>query len=102
MPGYVQRSQLAYVICNLSSLEEITEIVSRCKRGFYQIVEPVTGALPFGDPRMNNAIWPGFSDLIIIKGSEDTILELRKHLDTYNLTCRGNDEKVVMESWTID
>lgn len=95
-------NKIAFVICNVSSLEEIRELVSQINPEFYQIVEPVTGVLPFGDPRMNNAIWPGFSDLIIVKGSQQTIQELRDSLGRYNLTCRGNDEQVVIESWTID
>jgi len=95
-------NKIAYIICNVSSLEEIVALVKQCQPDYYQIVEPLTGVLPLGEPRMNNAIWPGFSDLILVKGTEAIILELRRSIETYNHNCSSEDEEVVIESWNVD
>jgi len=95
-------NKIAYIICNVSSLEEIVALVKQCQPDYYQIVEPLTGILPLGEPRMNNAIWPGFSDLVLVKGTEAAILGLRKDVEKYNHNCSSEDEEVVIESWNVD
>lgn len=94
--------KIALIICNVSSLDEILPLVKQHQPDYYQILEPLTGVLPLGDPRMNNAIWPGYSDLVLVKGSESSVLELRKSIETYNLNCPSDEEKVVFESWNVD
>ncbi len=94
--------KMAIIICNVSSLEVVTQLVKRFKTDFYQIVMPTTGLLPFGEPRMNNAVWPGYSVSIIFKMDAEDLIKLRASLTTYNADCPTEDEQAVLESWTID
>lgn len=94
--------KMAIIICNVSSLEVVTQLVKRLKTDFYQIVMPTIGLLPFGEPRMNNAVWPGYSVSLFLKMDVDELVKLRALLTTYNADCPTEDEQAVLESWTID
>ncbi len=95
-------NKMALIICNVSSLEAITQLVKQTQTEFYQIVMPTTGILPFGEPRMNNAIWPGYSVCLMLKAEAEELTKLKALVQKYNEDCPSPDEQAVMESWSID
>ncbi len=90
------------ITCNVSAIDEIVEILNQAQVDNYQIVDQVLGILPVGDPRMNNPVWPGYSNLILIRIEQDHLARLSKQLDVFNSNLITDEERVFYSSWTID
>ncbi|HNX38518.1 MAG TPA: hypothetical protein PKI15_09175 [Candidatus Cloacimonadota bacterium] len=94
--------KLIMLTCNVSAKDEIISILDDLKINNFQIIEPVTGKLPLGDPRMNTAVWPGYSVTILISGDPELATLLQKAIGEYNDQAYTDDERAFVLSWDAD
>lgn len=95
--------RMIYISCNVSVLNEIVSLLKKCEVKSYQIVEQASSMNKIGDPRLNNAVWPGYNSLFFINlETEDTYKSLIAELKNYNKTVYMPDEKITVSAWKTD
>ncbi len=92
--------KMVYISCNISVLSEIKEILTKCEMKSWQVIENAAGKFPTGDPRMNDAIWPGVNSIIFVQPSnEEKYKSLVEAIKEKNKTLYNEDERVLLISW---
>jgi len=95
--------RIIYISCNVSLLNDIKELLDKCKVDCYQIVEQAMSVNKIGDPRLNNAVWPGYNSLFFINTNSNQIYKnLISELKQYNKSVDMPDEKITVSSWKTD
>ncbi len=94
--------KLIMLTCNVSAKDEILGILETLKVDNFQIIEPVTGRMPLGDPRMNTPIWPGYSVTILISGDAELVAGIQTEIENYNNQAYTDDEHAFLLSWDSD
>ncbi|MDD2634000.1 MAG: hypothetical protein PHW82_00710 [Bacteroidales bacterium] len=95
--------RMIYISCNVSMLNEIVSLLKKHKAKSYQIVEQASSMNKVGNPRLNNAVWPGYNSLIFINlETEKTYNSLITELKNYNKKVTMPDEKITVSAWKTD
>lgn len=95
--------RMIYISCNVSMLTEIVSLLKKCQVHSYQIVEQASSMNKVGDPRLNNAVWPGYNSLFFINIEiEEVYNSLMTELRQYNKTVDMPDEKITVSSWKTE
>ena len=89
------------LIVNIAMRDEITGLLNDAGMTSWQAVEPATGRTPLGEPRMNDAIWPGYSTLFFIPCSNEAATDLLKRLSDFNDGLTNDDERVTAAAWPL-
>lgn len=84
-----------YSCINVSFLEEYLERLQSLGFKEYQIIEQVLTMTTSGTPRLNTAVWPGYSSYVIIQCFDETKKEVYKtFIEQWNFERMNNDEKI--------
>ncbi|HPG72803.1 MAG TPA: hypothetical protein PLM49_00820 [Bacteroidales bacterium] len=92
-----------YISCNVSTTHIVTEILDNASVAGYQIFDNVAVRLPLGNHRMNNAVWPGYNNVVFVQAIDDaaaaTLIEALKE---YNRNAFNKDELISVSVWNVD
>jgi hypothetical protein len=89
-----------YIVCNVSAQDIIKNIIDKKDIKSYQIFEQVLSINPIAQPRLNTAIWPGYSSAFMIQTeSNNQYVELVDDLKTYNDNCFNKAERITVSVW---
>lgn len=92
--------KMVYISCNISALSEVKEMLTKCEMKSWQVIENATGRFSTGDPRMNDAIWPGVNSVVFVQPANDEkYRELVEAVKEKNSTLYNEDERVLLMSW---
>ena len=95
-------TKMLFITCNVSAINEVTELLNKAKVDNYQIIDRVIGILPVGEPRMDNPVWPGYSNLIMLSLPGERLGEITRLLEQFNANLITDEERLFYYSWTID
>ena len=90
-------------ICNVSVLATVLRLLDENGVRGYQVVNNVTGKNFKGDPRMDTAVWPGYSALVMMPFEHDADAHsvLQKMKD-FNTQVVNDDELLSCYSYVLD
>ncbi|HOD53143.1 MAG TPA: hypothetical protein PKJ08_01320 [Candidatus Cloacimonadota bacterium] len=88
--------------CNISSVNQLIQMIEDEKITFYQIIEESIGLLPKGEPRLNTPVWPGLNSSIFLTCTEQQCQNLKKHIKSFNEKAYNDNELIFANSWNID
>lgn len=91
---------LVQLIANVAMRDELTALLKALEVDTWQAVEPAIGRTAAGQPRMNDAIWPGYSTLFFVPLEDDAAESLLDRVAQWNETL-GNDERITALSWPL-
>lgn len=95
--------QIIYIIINVSILEHLIEMIKDCGLKDFQIIEQMPSVSKDGIPRMNTAVWPGFSSGIIIQTDDpEKISSLMNDIRKHNQNRYNDDETIRAFVWKAD
>jgi len=86
---------------NIAMREEVTALLSDAGITAWQAVEPATGKTTVGQPRMNDAVWPGYNTLFFIPTDAETATDLLKRLSDFNDGLSNDDERLTAAAWPL-
>ena len=95
-------TKMLFITCNVSAINEVTELLNKAKVDNYQIIDRVIGILPVGEPRMDNPVWPGYSNLIMLSLPAERLGAITQLLEKFNANLITDEERLFYYSWTID
>ncbi|MDA3839300.1 MAG: hypothetical protein PF574_10010 [Candidatus Delongbacteria bacterium] len=95
--------KMLYINFNISTLPAIMKIINDNGIHDYQIVDKALSINRKGDPRLDNAVWPGYNSLIFIpcKNNEKADLVL-KNIKLHNKNAFTDDEIITACKWDIE
>ena len=90
-------------VCNVSVLATVLRLLDENGVQGYQVVNNVTGKNVKGDPRMDTAVWPGYSAQVMMqfKHNADAHSVLQKMKD-FNKQAVNDDELLTCYSYVLD
>ncbi|HOB77897.1 MAG TPA: hypothetical protein PLS14_05145 [Bacteroidales bacterium] len=89
--------------CDVAQANEIIEILEKCNISGFQIIDKVKIKNRKGNPRMGNAVWPGYNVLIMTQiREEEKITVLINKIKDYNANVSHTDQLITLEGWNID
>ena len=90
-------------VCNVSVLTQVLSMLDEDGVKGYQVVNNVTGKNVKGDPRMDTAVWPGYSALVMMPFEHDADAHsvLQKMKD-FNKQAVNDDELLTCYSHSLD
>lgn len=93
-----------YCTCNISILERVKELIENAEVRDYQIIDKVTAKSVKGQPRFNDAVWPGYNIIISMQIADDKKAEtVLKTLQNFNKEIAFNeDEYITACSWNME
>lgn len=91
-----------YVTCNIAKLELVLELLKTEKVRSYQVIENAGGCQPTGNPRMNDAVWPGSNSIIMIQADELETEKLFGGFKRMNEEIINENERVMAISWDCE
>lgn len=94
---------MIYINCNVSTLEHIKDLIDKFGADNYQIFEQVLSKNAHDVPRLNNAVYPGYNSVLMLKLTDELkynqiISELRQ----YNKSVFNKSELISVCSWSVD
>jgi hypothetical protein len=95
--------KMIYCTCNISMLEELRELIEKCKIQNYQAIEQVTAMNSKGEARLNTPVWPGFNASVFIQLEDpDQLEKLFREIGEFNSKVITEDELIFACSWNIE
>lgn len=91
-----------YLTCNIAKLEQVAELLKMLDIRSYQVIENVNAVQPSGDPRMNNAVWPGSNSIVTVQADVNETAELFESLKRMNRQIVNENERVLAVSWDCE
>ncbi|HRZ80122.1 MAG TPA: hypothetical protein P5044_08950 [bacterium] len=91
-----------YLTCNISKLEQVLELLKAQGSKSYQVIENVNGVQPSGNPRMNDAVWPGSNSVVFIQAANDETDRLFQCLKGINRDIVNESERILAVSWDCE
>ncbi|HNW82069.1 MAG TPA: hypothetical protein PKG52_04180 [bacterium] len=91
-----------YLTCNISKLEQILELLKMQSVKSYQVIENADGVQPSGNPRMNNAVWPGSSSIVMVQADKNETEKFFESLTKMNQEIVNENERVLAVSWDCE
>lgn len=91
-----------YMTCNIAKLEQVLELLKELKIRSYQVVENVNAVMPSGNPRMNDAVWPGSNSVVAVQADINETAELFESLKRMNRQIVNENERVLAVSWDCE
>ena len=87
--------KLIYLTCNISVQEKVISKLDELKLKDYQIIDEVKALPVIGNPKLNNAVWPGFNTTIVMQfRKEERAQEVMKALRELNKDVQTNEELI--------
>lgn len=95
--------KMLYINFNISTLPDILKIIKDNAIHDYQIVDKALSVNRKGDPRLDNAVWPGYNAIIFIpcKKNENADLIL-KLIREHNNNAFTDDEIITACKWDLE
>lgn len=91
------------IVCNVSVASIIVEMLNKFNVDNYQLIEEIHTKSVIGSPRLNTAIWPGYSSMINFQHSNnDKLKEILQSFKEYNYSAANDSEKIEISVWTLD
>ncbi|MDA3778885.1 MAG: hypothetical protein PF487_01405 [Bacteroidales bacterium] len=95
--------KMIYISCNVSVREPLLKKLENNNVKDYQVIEKITAKSMKGDPRFDNAVWPGYNSAIFIQASDDErTKEIIALLKDFNDKAFNDNELITVASWTLD
>ncbi|MFA5641376.1 MAG: PG0541 family transporter-associated protein [Bacteroidales bacterium] len=95
--------KFVYITCYVSMLEPLTLLLEELGCANYQVVEQVTARSQWGEPRQNNAVWPGYNSSIFIQESDlSKVNNLMEKIEEMNSRAFNNGELIVAFTLNVD
>lgn len=95
--------KMVYCTCNVSILEELVQTLEKSNVRDYQIYDEVRALNKKGDPRLNNAVWPGHNASVIMQISEEEkVKNLAVAIRQLNKKALNNNELITFACWTLE
>lgn len=95
--------KLIYVTCNISVQEKVLNALEKLKVKDFQIIDEVKAKPVIGNPRLNNAVWPGFNTSIMVQIRDNIKAEsIMKNLKELNQNVITKDELITASSIPMD
>jgi hypothetical protein len=91
--------KMFYLVCNISSLQQIQEIVDTSGCRDYQILDRVTGKMKTGEPRFNDSVWPGYNAVVIGRIEPDGLDKLKTAILRFNDEIVNENERATLTVW---
>jgi len=94
---------MIYCTCNVSVLEQLTELLEKCNIRDFQIFNMVTAKNKKGDPRFNNPVWPGYNSSVLMQVSEENkVIKVIQSITEHNKSVINEDELITVCTWKLD
>jgi hypothetical protein len=91
------------IICNISVVSIIVDMINKFNVDNYQIIEEIHTKPVIGSPRLNTAIWPGYSSMINFQyQNNEKLLEIIRGFEEYNSSAVNDSERIEISVWTLD
>jgi 50S ribosomal subunit-associated GTPase HflX len=95
--------KMIYSTFNVALLEEVKQWLKEINFDNYQIIEEMNSKTIIGDPRMNDAVWPGYNSGVFIQTMrEDRIEKFSQKVIEHNKNRHNDQEFIMVFEWTID
>lgn len=95
--------QFIYITCNISMLDNISELLDEIEIANYQVIEQVTAKSHYAQPRLNTAVWPGFNASVLVQeNDQDKIDALMTEVEAINSKAYNNGELIAAFQWGVD
>lgn len=90
-------------LCNVSVLARVLKVLDKNGVQRYQIIDRVTGKTSKGDPRMDTAVWPGYSSLVTMQFEHDgDAKRVLLKLKDFNQHASNDSELLTCYSHALD
>ena len=91
------------IVCNVSVANTILNMLNKFNINNYQHIEEINSKPVIGKPRLNSAIWPGYSSMINFQHQDNNQLkEILFSLNKYNSEVENNSEKIEVYVWKLE
>ncbi|MDD2412790.1 MAG: hypothetical protein RBS19_10410 [Bacteroidales bacterium] len=95
--------EMIYATFTVALLEEMKNWLKEIGFNNYQIIEEMKSKTIIGDPRMNDAVWPGYNSGIFIQTRKEEKTNAFMQKITEHNKKRHNDQEFIMVfQWNID
>ncbi|MEA3447551.1 MAG: hypothetical protein U9Q98_03755 [Bacteroidota bacterium] len=92
-----------YCTCNTSMKNRLVETLEANGVHAYQIIDEVAAKPLHGNPRLNNAVWPGYNTIINMQISDNnkaaSVMDILRH---FNKTATTDAERITACSLPVD
>lgn len=95
--------KMVYCTCNVSKLEELMKVLDDEPVESYQVFDEVRAKSVKGDPRLNNAVWPGHNASVMMQISDnDKVRNIARAVREINNSAINDNELITFASWTLE
>ncbi|MCK9218753.1 MAG: hypothetical protein PHF97_01115 [Bacteroidales bacterium] len=95
--------KMIYCTCNVSVVEQLTELLEKNKIRDYQILDQVIAKNKKGQSRFNTPIWPGFNSSVLMQvNEEEKVVQLLQTIKEYNKQVINDDELITVCTWKLE
>jgi hypothetical protein len=93
--------KIVWCTCNISSVDQLTEIIDKSGISSYQLFPEVTGKSNRGLPRMDSPVWPGHNAVLTAQIGDEVLATFTHLLSNYNKSVLNEDELIFAWAWEI-
>lgn len=94
--------KMVYISGNIANLDDVLALIKQCNIESFQIFDNVKSVNPLSDPRMDDAVWPGYNFSVLMQVDVEKYQKIKENVKVFNKSAFNASEFFTFASWNLD
>lgn len=94
--------KMVYISGNIANLDDLLNLLKQCNIVSFQIFDNVKAFSPQSEPRLDNAIWPGYNFSALMQVEEEKYQKIKENVKVFNKNAYNASEFFTFASWNLE